>query len=128
MPCACGGSVVGPAVYNFNSHPELTDEQYAGVCIAVAFGSTPTQSSIDDAVKAIQASGRYSLVFGPQGWAAQGMTVNASDPWFYQVPTWAWLIVAPVAVIVAIGLTWKFWGQKFWKKASAGSSSGSDHL
>jgi len=121
---------------NFNSHPELTDEQFAIAAMNVYFGTPPTQSSVDQAVTTIVtngggAAGRYSVIWGTgsgsaNGWLAQGIQGNADDNWFRNIPTWFWIAFVPIIGIVAVIAAWKAWGHlaKDAMKES-GSSNGS---
>jgi len=98
---------------NFNSHPELTDYEFAAAAIHVFNGKPGLASSAAQAEAYIQgagggASGRYALLFDPvNGWVAQGYHGNADDPWFANVPNIAFAVIIPVAIVVAVVTTYR---------------------
>jgi len=120
-------------ILNFNSHPELSDQEFAIAATSVFNGITPAQvGNPVNAIKYIQqhgggAAGRYALIYDPSsGWLAQGYSGNADDNWFLNVPSWAWAIVIPAALITAAYLAWRAWGGKVKEamRGEGGSSSG----
>jgi len=97
---------------NFNSHPELNDLAFCTAAMNVYNGAVPAATSVNDALRAVHsagggAQGRFALV---QGWDDQGFDGNSDDDWFKHLPSYAWLVAVPVAVVTGIVLVWRAWG------------------
>jgi hypothetical protein len=111
--------------WNFNSHPELDDTDFATAALNVFNGSPPTKQSVQDAKSAILgsgggAAGRYALI---DGWISQGFDGNADDNWFRNIPSWAWVILVPVAAGIGLICVWKAYGGVI-KDVTSGNGSG----
>lgn len=119
---------------NFNSHPELSNQEFAHAALVVFNGpGIPVDDAgVQAAVSYIEshgggAGGRYALIFDPaDGWIAQGYSGNSDDNWFKNIPTWAWLIIVPIAVGAFAYLAWRAWGGTI-KAAMAENGNGGSH-
>jgi len=117
---------------NFNSHPELSDDEWIIATFNVAYGQGPNQQSIDNARTAIISSGggaqgRYALIFGPGGWVPSGTQGNWDDNWFRNLPTWSWIVFVPIVAIATVFAAWRAWGhivKETMEESGNGSSKG----
>lgn len=115
---------MGASQANFNSHPELTDDQWAKAVGAIYWGDT-SEVGISNTINYLaQEGGRYNVY---KAWSTNSTAGNPNDPWFYNIPPWTPLVLIPVLVATGIGLVWFLWGKDI-KRAfkNAESSNGSD--
>lgn len=113
--------------WNFNTHPELSDQEFATAALTVFNGAPQTNPTvIGNATAFVQRYGRYALIFDPSGgWLAQGYNGNADDDWFLNFPSWTLLLAIPVIAAVGVFMAWKYWGH-YIKRATKGGSNGGD--
>jgi len=116
--------------WNFNTHPELSDEQFVYTAASIYIGQPPSYfynwgnpagAWISWETEYIQQNGRYAWFtafcnFYPGG--------NSSDSWFYNLPNWTWVVVLPVGAITAAIMLWRAWGKGLWQSVTKESGNG----
>lgn len=115
--------------WNFNTHPELSDEDFAKALHSVYFGTnTMASTSVTDATNFISANGRYQLYMS---WVnpPNSFPGNKDDEWLANLPPWFPLALTLVGALAAVGIG----AALYWKdikaalaKAKSGSSNNGD--
>lgn len=114
--------------FNFNSHPELNDQDFATIAGRVYTGN-PTwaldPSNATENLQYIATNGRYSWVTTQlYSWGAG----NSHAGWFFNIPPWAWMVILPATVIVAGVLIYKAYGADLMRKSGLSEGNGSSYL
>jgi len=130
--------MTGPTGWNLNTHPELSDENYIITSLAVYWGVDPLtwlnystsvpgsypQSNLGYAMSIVASSGRQGWI----SWIMANSQGNASDGWFYNVPTWAAMVIIPVTLVTAIVLAWYAWGDELKRRIPRSNGGSTDRL
>jgi len=115
--------------YNFNRHPELSDEDFVKGLGSVFNGGPLTAKSVSDALTFMAQNPtdpRYLLYQSWVGLAATtpGYVSNPDDAWLQIVPTYGWYIAAAVGGAIAVfGALFAVY-KVFKKNGNGGESAG----
>lgn len=111
--------------WNINTHPELDDNDFVLALCRTVFDPNTKESD-----KGYQDSLAYYNGFGGKGrtemlkaWKAAGNNGNYNDPWLYNIPPWAGIVIVPVVAIVAAVLLWKAYGHHLTKSINVSPDS-----
>jgi len=124
---------------NFNTHPELSDQQWLQDVIMIYYGWSIVEYNFWAAqasnqpgnpnnqaywLAQIPALGRYAAFTGLVG-TSPG---NSTDGWFYNLPPWTLLVIIPSIAITAAGLLWAAWGKGLLQSAGKATGGGNGYF
>jgi len=108
---------------NFNTHPELSDEQFAIDLASVYNGVAPKAGQLPNWLSQIQKGGRYSLY---QSWVNGGYAGNSDDNWMKIIPSWAVVAAIVVAIAAAGYMAYRAWGHLLKDASNSVDGNGGD--